>query len=195
MARWSERSKRAHAIHQRCQPDRPASGEGTHLPHGRNRPIMRADAPKGPSIGPEQEAIIRNAARTPLQRIVYPLLRYSDLRPGEAISLRNAEVDQVRHEIRVMAARTCGRTIPLLPELEEPIAEWRAHCTKRGIHRPDGPFLVKRNGDPLQRSDVFLIVRDLSTRAGITCSDGSRVTPQLPPAVICARVAEQRRTT
>jgi len=69
------------------------------------------------------------------------------------------------------------RTIPLLPQLEEPIREWRAYRAEHGLNQPGSPFLVTMAGAPMQTRYVWRIVRDVSARAGLTTAGGRPVTP------------------
>jgi site-specific recombinase XerD len=85
----------------------------------------------------------------------------------------------VRREIRVRTSKTPRgwRTIPLLPQLEESVREWRAYRAEHDLDQPGSPFLVTMAGSPMQSRYVWRIVRDVSARAGLSTAGGRRVTP------------------
>jgi len=145
----------------------------------RNLDVPPAMAPRCEHLTGEAAAKLLAAARTPRQKIVLNLLRWTGVRAGEAVSLADDDVDLERREIHVRTSKTARgrRTIPLLPQLEEPIREWRAYRAEHDLNQPGSPFLVTMAGAPMQTRYVWRIVRDVSARAGLTTAGGRRVTP------------------
>jgi site-specific recombinase XerD len=145
----------------------------------RNLDVPSAAAPHREHLGGEAAAKLLATAGTPRQKIVLNLLRWTGLRAGEAVSLADDDVDLERREIRVRTSKTPRgrRTIPLLPQLEEPIREWRAYRAEHGLNQPGSPFLVTMAGAPMQTRYVWRIVRDVAARAGLSTAGGRRVTP------------------
>jgi integrase len=107
------------------------------------------------------------------------LLRWAGVRAGEAVSLADDDVDLERGEIAVRKSKTPRgrRTIPILPQLEEPIREWRAYRAAHNLNQPGSRFLVTGQGTPMQTRYVWCIIRDVSARAQLTTANGRRITP------------------
>jgi integrase len=144
-----------------------------------NLEIPAAATPRCEHLTPEAAATLIAAARTPRQQIVVALLLWTGIRAGEATALADADVDLEQREIRVRAAKTQRgrRTIPLLPQLEQPIRQWRTYRDQHGLNRPGGHFLVTGSGTALGTRYIWKIVRTVSTRASIQTSNGRVVTP------------------
>jgi integrase len=83
----------------------------------------------------EEAAALIETARTPRQKIVASLLRWTCLRASEAVSLADDDVDLEQGEIYVRRSKTPRgrRTVPILPQLEEPIREWRAYRAENNL--------------------------------------------------------------
>ena len=65
------------------------------------------------------------------------------------------------------------RSIPISPELRPHIERWWAFTRRECLFRPDGAFLVTRNGTSMKPQYVEQVVRRVAARAGLT----RRVTP------------------
>jgi site-specific recombinase XerD len=97
---------------------------------GRN-PMRQIDAPRVERKAndwlnvKEDEALLR-AARTPQERILIYLLRFSGLRIGEAAGLLNEDVDTAAESITVRTSKTPSgrRVVPMLPELHPEVLAW-----------------------------------------------------------------------
>jgi site-specific recombinase XerD len=145
----------------------------------RNLDVPSAAKPQREHLTAAAASMLIEAATMPRQKIVLNLLRWTGLRAGEAVSLAEDDVDLERREIRVRTSKTprgC-RTIPLLPQLEEPVREWRTYRAEHGLNQPGSPFLVTMAGAPIQTRYIWKIVRDVSARAGLTTAGGRPVTP------------------
>jgi integrase/recombinase XerC len=149
-------------------------------------PLRRVEIPPAPA--PACRVLTRNdadallrAARTPRQRIVLNLLRWSGLRAGEAAALVDDDVDEEARTLRVRLSKTVRgrRTIPLLPPLVPAVAEWRAFCEVRGLRVPGGPFLPTQHGTAMHTRYIWLSVRRVAARAAITTTDGACVSPHV----------------
>jgi len=130
-------------------------------------------------LTPNAAATLIQAAGTPQQKIVTSLLRWSGVRAAEAVFLADGDLDLERGEIYVRKSKTARgrRTIPILPQLEEKIREWRAYRAQHNLNQPGSPFLVTRAGTRMQPRYVWRIVRDVAARAGMTTASGRRITP------------------
>jgi integrase len=160
--------------------DQLIDSEGNRVPNPLRRlDIPRPQQPKCLMLTPQQRDLLIVAARTPHEQIVIPLLAFGGFRAGEAVRLDNPDVDLENGSLRVLVSKTARgrRSIPLRPELLEPIIRWSAYCERKGLHTANGPFLVTRSGGRMQERYVWKIVRTVSARAGITCTDGSPVSP------------------
>lgn len=83
--------------------------------------------------------------RSQILRTIVPLLLLTGMRPGEALSLRWAQIDLFEAIITVGRAKTSsgtGRTIPINPELTEVLA----------LHQS---WFISRFGDPTAEHYVF----------------------------------------
>jgi site-specific recombinase XerD len=145
----------------------------------RNLEVPPAATPQCEHLTCQAAATLIQAARTPRQKIVTSLLRWSGVRAAEAVFLADDDVDLERGEIYVRKSKTARgrRTIPILPQLEEPIREWRAYRAQHNLNQPGSPFFVTRAGMRMQPRYVWRIVRDVAVRAGMTTASGRRITP------------------
>jgi integrase len=145
----------------------------------RNLEVPPAATPQCEHLTPAAAATLIETAGTPRQKIVTSLLRWSGVRAAEAVFLADDDVDLDRGEIYVRKSKTARgrRTIPILPQLEEPIREWRAYRAQHNLDQPGSPFLVTRAGTRMQPRYVWRIVRDVAARAGMTTASGRRITP------------------
>jgi integrase len=91
--------------------------------------IPSAATPRRDHLSPAAAGELVAAARMPWQKIVVALLLGTGMRAGEAAALADDDLDLDRREIRVRASKTPRgrRTIPLLPQLQEPVREWRRY--------------------------------------------------------------------
>jgi site-specific recombinase XerD len=145
----------------------------------RNLEVPSVATPKCEHLTHQAAATLIEAAKTPRQKIVTNLLRWAGVRSCEAVSLADEDVDLEQGEIYVRTSKTARgrRTIPILPQLEEPIREWRAYRAQHNLNQPGSPFLVTRAGTRMQPRYVWRIVRDVAARAGMTTTSGRRITP------------------
>jgi integrase/recombinase XerD len=116
----------------------------------------------------EDEALLR-AARTPQERIVVYLVRFSGLRIGEAASLLNEDVDTVAESITVRKSKTPSgrRAVPMLPELRPEVLAWQRYQRTRLLFDARLPFLATSNGAPMWPQYAWRVVKRVATNAGI----------------------------
>jgi integrase len=92
----------------------------------RHLEVPAASVPGIAALSPEAEANFLAGAKTPRERIISQLLRWTGVRLSEAVGLLDDDVDLARREVRVRRSKTARgvRTIPLLSQLEGPVEEW-----------------------------------------------------------------------
>jgi integrase len=103
------------------------------LIQGRN-PKRQIDAPRvdrkaNDWLGRGEEEALLRAVRTPQERILVHLLRFTGLRIGEATTLLNEDVDLGEGTITIRQSKTLSgrRVIPILPELRSEIQVWQRY--------------------------------------------------------------------
>jgi integrase len=107
------------------------------------------------------------------------LLRWTSVRAAEAVFMADADIDLDRREIHLRKSKTARgrRTTPLLPQLEEPILEWRTYCAEYNLNHPGRRVIVTTAGTPMQALYVWRIVRDVAALASLITTSGRRITP------------------
>jgi integrase len=141
--------------------------------------IPPAAPPRRNALRPEAAAALIAAARTPHERIVVNLLRWTGMRSGEAAVLTTADIDLDRSEIHIRRSKTERgvRTLPLLDALHDPFQEWLTYRDNCGLLRESGPLLVTEDGTATCTRNLWRVVRRVSERARIFTPNGSLVTP------------------
>lgn len=120
----------------------------------------------------EDEAMLRSC-RSPQQRICLYLLRFTGMRVGEAVALRNRDIHLHQTsgvgEIVVATSKTADglRRIPILPELRPALLEWRQYQLRRGFHQPQDWLLSTRTRKPMYPYQVEKCVKIVAHRAGV----------------------------
>jgi integrase/recombinase XerD len=138
-------------------------------------PMRKIDSPKAPRkandwLMPAEDQALLRAAVTPQERVLIYLLRFSGLRIGEAVALRNRDVDTQTNTITVRASKTPAgrRIVPILPELRREIVLWRSSLLRRRIlPDPGGPFLATKNLTPMFPQYAWRVVKRVAESAGI----------------------------
>jgi integrase/recombinase XerD len=140
---------------------------------GRN-PMRQIDAPRverksNDWLNSKEDDALLRAARTPQERILVYLLRFSGLRIGEATSLLNEDVDTVAESITVRKSKTPSgrRAVPMLPELRPEILAWQRYQRTRLLFDPRLPFLATSNGTPMWPQYAWRVVKRVAKKAGI----------------------------
>ncbi len=123
----------------------------------------------------EEDNALLSCSMSAREDIVVFFLRMTGLRLGEALALTNRDVDVGEGSITVRTSKTVSglRSVPISPELRPHIERWLAFTRREGFYRPDGAFLVTRNGTPMKPQYVGPVVARVAERAGLT----RRVTP------------------
>jgi integrase/recombinase XerD len=103
------------------------------------------------------------------EEILVWLLRWTGIRIGEALSLRQGDVDLAEGVICVPTSKTASgiRTVPIPPELRLRINRWLDHLHRQGLLGPQLPFLVTRNRTPMVPQHVEKLLRRVGKRADI----------------------------
>jgi site-specific recombinase XerD len=122
----------------------------------------------------EDNALL-NAPMNAREDIIVSLLRYTGLRLGEALALRNRDVDLASAVITVRQSKTAAgyRSIPISEELRLHIDRWLAFVKREGWYQPDGPFLTTRKCTAMLPQYVEQVVDRVAVRARLN----RRVTP------------------
>lgn len=124
------------------------------------------------AAGPKQG----KSPNTLRDRTVLYLYRFTGVRLDEGLSLTMRSVDIESETIRVMRSKTdsgLDREIPIAPELLPVLQRWIEFTKQKGVYRPDGPFLVTRNGTEMKPQQIQAMVARMAGRAGLD----QRVTP------------------
>jgi integrase len=120
-------------------------------------------------LTPDEDAAVIAACRSPQERIVIPMLRFTGLRASELTGLTNEDVDLRAGVIVVRHSKTPRgrRTIPIVPELEPFIQAWIRFQTVVGRAAPASAFLSTRHGTGMGYAQVYDTVKRVATRAGV----------------------------
>lgn len=149
-------------------------------------PMRQVDYPQVPQrandwlSSADDEALLR-ACKTPHEKIIVWLLRFSGLRIGEARALRCQDVDLSAGTITVRSSKTPAgrRVIPVLPELLPQLQSWQLHQMARGLLSPELPFLATANRTPMHPQFAWRVVKRVAGRASVRLDSngGSSVSP------------------
>ena len=106
--------------------------------------------------------------------LIVLMLYSTGMRRAELISLRDANVDTARCELKVLGKRNKERIIPFGEELRQAIESYRQARRRRlGSDTPPEDFFVRSDGEPLYPMLVQRIVKDSLTGH----SNASRLSP------------------
>lgn len=107
-------------------------------------------------VAPDDFASVRD-------RLILDILYSTGMRCSELISLRDADVDTARGELKVLGKRNKERIIPFGKDLADAIDAYRATRRREtGIDRPD-TFFIRADGSPLYPMLVERIVKEALT--------------------------------
>ncbi|MDR1675967.1 MAG: tyrosine-type recombinase/integrase [Tannerella sp.] len=95
-------------------------------------------------------------------RLMLELLYETGIRRTELITLRQADVDFNRMQLKVTGKRNKQRLIPFAERLKEMMVEY-VSVRKKMVGTEDACFFVRKNGAPLSPSIVCRIVRQTLT--------------------------------
>lgn len=104
--------------------------------------------------------------------LIMLLLYSTGLRRSELISLRDADIDLSRCELKVLGKRNKERIVPFGPELIELIEEYRRLRRETEI-APTGitdTFFCRESGEPLSRRQIYNIVHQAMETSGVHSS-------------------------
>lgn len=104
-------------------------------------------------------------------RLILDILYSTGMRCSELIGLRDADVDTVKGELKVLGKRNKERVIPFGPELAEAIDAYRAmrdSSPLTSVCRADtsAPLMVRDNGEQLYRKMVYNVVHRMLSEGG-----------------------------
>src|SRR5262249_2655896 len=130
----------------------------------------------------EDDALLEMRMR-PHEEILIWLLRWTGLRIGEALALRNSDVDPIEGIINVPDSKTDSgyRQIPIVPELKPRITRWLNHLREAKVYRPNGAFFA---------TTVVRSWKDRKTGRVHQTIPGRAMTPQQAEAIV-RRVGER----
>jgi integrase len=105
------------------------------------------------------------------------LLYSTGMRIGEALSLKNEDVDLLRKHILLKRTKNqMERLLPICPSLLEVLNQYRAYRDRipiKGLSAPTAPFFVSTVGKPISMSAVRHWFREILVQCGISRrSDG-----------------------
>ena len=103
------------------------------------------------------------------------------LRGSEARHLTVTDVDLTDAVLNVRDSKFFkSRLVPVGPQLADVLRDYANHrATRPFLDGKDSPFLSKRDGTMLPRSTVTTAFQHLRRRAGISLTDGTRLSPSL----------------
>jgi integrase/recombinase XerD len=134
---------------------------------GIDRPPIARRAPDW--LTADEDAAMLSAARTPLERVLIPLLRWTGMRGSEAEHLRWRDVRADGREIWVATSKTPGgrRIIPIFDHLYPTLVAWRAYQEARGLAGDQSFVLATCSGRPLTHTQAWVTVKRVAGRAEV----------------------------
>lgn len=113
--------------------------------------------------------------------LILSLFYTTGIRCSELLTLRDADVDTARGELKVTGKRSKDRVVPFGPEMAEAIDEYRRlrdSSPLTAISRTDvtAPLLVKEEGGPIYRKLLYNIVH---TRLSYGGAHAARLSPHV----------------
>lgn len=150
-------------------PYRPERARPYFYSHGEIQKLLRA-AKNRSSIDP---------LRPWTYHCLFGLLAVTGLRLGEALNLQTGDVDWSERILTINGAKFGkSRLIPLHPSTCKVLADYLKRRNRRFDGRTDGPFLVNKNGNRLDKGEVhrafYVLSRQIGLRA-VDASHGSRL--------------------
>jgi site-specific recombinase XerD len=138
-------------------------------------PMTRIEAPKikrrgvKPWLRPDEEDALLAAHTNVREQVVVWFLRFTGVRWGEAMTLRQKDVDLVTGSISITHSKTDNgiRQVPILPELRPVIARWYAFLEERGLRDPNLPFFTTRLRNPMTEQQAIVLTKRVAARAGV----------------------------
>ena len=138
-------------------------------------PMTRVDRPKARRkrldalSGDELERLLTAGPGRPQQRIAVWFLRWSGLRVGEFVQLRQRDVDLAAGFIYVRQSKTDAgvRDVPIAPELRPEIVRWLRYLDRAGQRDPHRPFACTRVGTAQTPQQVERAVKIAGLRADV----------------------------
>jgi site-specific recombinase XerD len=138
-------------------------------------PMTKIEAPKvkrrgvKPWLRPDEDDALLAAHTNVREQIVIWFLRFTGVRWGEAMALRQKDVDLAAGSISVAHSKTDNgiRQLPILPELRPAIVRWFAYLDDRGLRDPHLPFFTTRFRKPMTEQQAIVLTKRVAARAGI----------------------------
>jgi site-specific recombinase XerD len=142
---------------------------------GAPNPMTRIEAPKikrrgvKPWLRRDEEDALLAAHSNAREQVVIWFLRFTGVRWGEAMALRQKDVDLVTGLIGVTHSKTDNgiRQVPILPELRPVIVRWFAYLEERGLRDPNLPLFTTRFGKPMTEQQAIVLTKRVAARAGV----------------------------
>jgi site-specific recombinase XerD len=138
-------------------------------------PMTRIEAPKikrggvKPWLRPDEDDALLGAYKNVREQVVIWFLRFTGVRWGEAMALRQKDVDLAAGLISVTHSKTDNgiRQVPILPELRPVIVRWFAYLDERGLRDPNLPFFTTRFRKPMPEQQAIVLTKRVAARAGV----------------------------
>jgi integrase len=106
---------------------------------------------------------------------LFGLLAVTGLRLGEALNLRTGDMNWSEGMLVIRRAKFGkSRLVPLHPSTCKVLSDYAARRDGRFGARPDGPFLVNKNGNQLDKGEVHRMFYSLSRQTGLRAADSNR---------------------
>ncbi len=146
------------------------------------RLIVAPVVPQRPNdrLLPREDLALLSAPRTPEERIIIWLLRWTGLRVSEATRLVVGDVDLAsgREAIHVRSSKTEKgvRVVPVVPELLPELESWFGYLASSGRAGSDVPVLATSRGSAMKSTFIWRVVKRVAARAGVrevVCTCGS----------------------
>jgi integrase/recombinase XerD len=106
---------------------------------------------------------------------LFGLLAVTGLRLGEALNLRIRDIDWSEGILTIQGAKFGkSRLVPLHASTRKVLADYARRRDRRFAARPEGSFLVNKNGNQLDKGEVHRAFYILSRQIGLRGVDASR---------------------
>jgi site-specific recombinase XerD len=138
-------------------------------------PMTRIEAPKikrrgvKPWLRPDEEDALLAAHTNVREHVLIWFLRFTGVRWGEAMALRQKDVELATGSISVRHSKTDNgiRQVPIFPELRPVIDRWFAYLAERGLRDPNLPFFTTRFRNPITEQQAIVLTKRVARRAGV----------------------------
>lgn len=146
---------------------------------------VKGHRPKNDWLREWEDNAMLAAVRSPQERIVVALFRWTGVRVAEAQSLRYRDFDlrptpaSAHGSLIVPRSKSDegeGRIIPVYPEMFAELRRWQEFQALRGLDHPNAPILATQRGTPMIEMQVWTTVKRVAVRADLRLCEGKQGT-------------------